>query len=191
MNRAREAREVPSMEGTKEGRRLHPDKVADAPPTITNPEVRTRKVARRSLRINRGGVMCRSDRVATLAAAMVLAEGEYTVGGRYYASAEDAAKARLIEAERRARAEAAAELRRALLATRFEVTEAGRAALHAGREWRRLRDALQLLVDERECWIDDHGVCRTHDEPCTHERGVFECPVALARRALARQRMAS
>jgi hypothetical protein len=66
-------------------------------------------------------------------------------------------------------------LGRQLLATRFEVTEAGRAALRAARERPAVRDALRSLVDDRDCWIDDHGVCRTHDEPCTHERGRFEC----------------
>lgn len=132
-----------------------------------------------------------SPRVTELAAAILTAEGRFYVAGRCWADERDAASARLVEAERRARVEAAAELRRELLATRFEVTEAGRAVLKAAREWRTLRDALKPLVDDRDCWIDRHGTCLTHDEPCSHASGHFECPVTTARRALARERVAS
>ena len=135
--------------------------------------------------------MYHPERVAALAAGIVVAEGEYTVAGRYYADAADAAKARLVEAERRARLEHAAELRRAMLGQRWEVTDAGRAAVQAERDAQALRTAVELLVDGRACFVDRHGCCITHDQPCDHSTGTFVCPVTLGRRALATRRIAS
>lgn len=128
-----------------------------------------------------------TTRVAAIAAAMLAEEGEYHVKGRYYASAQDAAKARLIEAERDVRIEEGAARRRELLNTRFVLTEAGRAVLAEARRNEALTGALTNLVDDRPCFIDRHGICTTHDQPCTHERGRFECPVAVARETLARR----
>jgi hypothetical protein len=127
-------------------------------------------------------------RVDALAAAILTAEGRHHVAGRYYADERDATTMRRVEAERRARLEHQAELRRDLLASRWEVTEAGRRVVAAEREFRQLRDALTDLVDDRECDIDTHGICLTHDEPCSHVTGRFVCPVSRARTLLSAAR---
>ena len=130
-------------------------------------------------------------RVDALAAAILMEEGPHHVAGRYVADEHDATTARQIEADRRARVEHAAELRRELLASRWELTEAGAAVLAQAARNRELRNVVASLVDDRACAIDRHGVCVTHDEPCTHERGRFECPVAVGRQVLARSRRAA
>jgi hypothetical protein len=124
-------------------------------------------------------------RVAAIAAAMLAEEGQYTVKGRYYASAADAAKARIIEAERDVRIEEGAARRQSLLATRYALTDAGRAVVAQARRERQLRDALELLVDDRDCDVDVHGICRVHEECCSHSIAGWECPVSHARTLLA------
>lgn len=88
---------------------------------------------------------------------ILTAEGPHHVGGRYFASAEDADKARRIEAERRIREHERVEAVQRLFDSRWEITNEGLWALSC---------AIYGEDDQMPCLIGHDGVCRTHDEPC-------------------------